>query len=160
MYVRTVDADGKQIGDGKWVDVTETDHFPSHGFDHLESYIGRLLASPASFASLQIFTADGQRGLGLHHRDKQTEISLIIDWRREPAKEAKIRDLFRALGLSPTQDYLAGNGNVRDAARVLTYPLPGGAHEISSLCQRILTEIYGVTADDGLNITYQDHQDA
>ena len=160
MYVRTVDADGKQIGDGKWVDIPESDHFPNHGFDHIESYIRRLLLSPAPFASLSMFTPDGQRGFGLHHRDKQTEISLMIDWRREPAKEAKIRDLFRELGVSPALDYLAGNGGIPDAARVLSYALAGDAHEISVLCQRIFSEIYGVTASDGLDITYEDHKNA
>ena len=160
MYVRTVDADGKQIGDGKWVDIPEPDHFPNHGFDHLQFYLSRLLASPAPFASLTIFTPDGQRGFALHHRGKQTEISLIIDWRREPAKEAKIRDLFRVLGVSATQDYVAGNGPIPDATRVLNYPLGGDAHEISTLCQRIFSEIYGVTPEDGLDITYQHHKDA
>ena len=84
----------------------------------------------------------------------------MVDWRRESTEEAKIRELFRELQVAPNHDYLAGNGGLMDATRVLSYPLAGDPRKITGLCQRILREIFGVASSDPLNITYEDHQGA
>ena len=127
-------------------------HYESNGLDHIGPYIEQLLVPSHKFKALSIFTADGQRGFGLSARDGLVQANLTVEWRDDPAKEAAIRAFFRDLGATPSQDYLAGNGGVADATRVLDYPLRGDAHEVTALTQRILSDICGVSPGESLNI--------
>jgi hypothetical protein len=45
------------------------DHYASNGFDHLEPYISRLLATTNGYRFLHIFTPDGKRGFGFSARN-------------------------------------------------------------------------------------------
>ena len=47
MWVVTVDENGKDFGDGRWVNPPEPDHFASDGFAQIESYVARLRQSCA-----------------------------------------------------------------------------------------------------------------
>ena len=58
---------------------------------------------------------------------------------------ASVMSLFVSLGISAWRDYLAGNGRVPDATRILHYRLTGDASEVTVLVKRILAELYGVS---------------
>lgn len=130
------------------------DHFATNGFDHIEPYVSRLLVPTNRFRSLHIFTPDGNRGFGLTARGALVEASLTLEWRREVQREAAIRSFFGSLGIAPSQDYLAGNGGVPDATRLLQYPVKGGAAEVTALTKRILQELCSVSPKEALNIGY------
>lgn len=80
----------------------------------------------------------------------------MVDWRKEPEREAAIRAFFDSLSVEPTEDYLAGNGLVRDASRILSYPIQGDASTITELAKRILEELCGISPEEALNIEYSD----
>ncbi len=130
------------------------DHFATNGFDHIEPYVSRLLVPTNRFRLLHIFTPDGNRGFGLTARGALVEASLTLEWRREVQREAAIRSLFGSLGIAPSQDYLAGNGGVPDATRILEYPVKGSAVEVTALTKRILQELCSVSPEEALNIGY------
>src|SRR6266700_5003296 len=93
------------------------DRYSTDGFDHIESYVSRLMAPSQKKRFVHIFTPAGDRGFGLYADDVKTEAQLNVQWRQEPQQEAAIRAFFDALGIQPTGDYLAGNGGVPDATR-------------------------------------------
>jgi hypothetical protein len=51
-------------------------------------------------------------------------------------------------------DYLAGNGGVPDATRILEYPLSGSTVEVTALTKRILQELCSVSPTEALDIKY------
>jgi hypothetical protein len=156
MVVVTVDEQGKQIGLPQFVINPKPEVVDRNGLSHLDAYVARLMASRARFTSVIVMTADGQRGLSVHFTEGRASLSLDVDWRRQPQQEQAIRRLFSGLNITPTQDYLAGNGDVPDATRVLEYPLTGGPAQVAGVCKRVLREVYGVTDRDGLDFTYQE----
>ena len=80
----------------------------------------------------------------------------VAEWRQESQREAAIRAFFSSLGIAPSQDYLAGNGGVPDATRILDYPIKGSTAEVTALTKRILQELCGVSATEALDISYGD----
>jgi hypothetical protein len=157
MMVSTVDAGGNPVGKSQWVRIPDPDVVAHDGMSRVEPYVTRLMASRARFNWLSIFTPDGQRGFGVYYEHSQASLALNVDWRSEPKKEHDIRRMFAGLGIAPTEDYLAGNGGVPDATRILTYPVPGDASKVAALCCRVLREIYGVTDTGRLDFTYTEH---
>jgi hypothetical protein len=132
------------------------DHFATNGFDHLETYIARLLVPTNRFKFLHIFTPDGNRGFGLTAKDGVVTADLTIEWRQEAAREAAVREFFKSRGTEPSTDYLAGNGGVPDATRILEYPIPGNPAEVTALTKKILEELCAVTPSEALDIKYDD----
>jgi hypothetical protein len=130
------------------------DHYASNGFDHLEPYISKLLVPTNGYKSLHIFTPDGKRGLGFAARDGFVEAFLTIEWRQETQREAAIRQFFASLGMTPLRDYLAGNGGVPDATRVLEYHISGSTTEATVLTKCILQELCGIAPTEALDIKY------
>lgn len=129
-----------------------SDRYGMNGFDHIERYVCGLLEPTKGSKSLSFFTPDGARGFGLNAEDGLVHASLTVDWRDEPQKEAAIRSFFSSLGIAPTRDYLAGNGEVSDATRVLEYPIQGSAAELALVAKRILQELCGVSPTEALDI--------
>ena len=86
------------------------------------------------------------------------EATLSCEWHQEPEREASIREFFGSLGIAPMDDYLAGNGNVPDATRLLSYPITGSSAEVAALAKRILVELCAVSASEALNIRYSEKQ--
>jgi hypothetical protein len=160
MRVVTVDENGKELGDARWVDIPEPDHFKSNGFEHIESYVARLLQSSAPFTSVIIATPDQQIAVSLWQRHGAPQFSVSVDWRSEPARERAIREFFSARGLAASQDYLGGNGGVPDAIRGLGYFLPTDIQFISILTKDVLRQIYELGEQSALDFTYQDHPNA
>ena len=130
------------------------DHFERNAFDHIEAYVSRLLVPSNRFKFLHIFTPDGNRGFGLTARGGVVGAGLNLEWRNESQREATIRSFFGSLGIAPAQDYLAGNGGVPDATRILEYPVRGSTAEVTALSKRILQELCGVSPAEALNISY------
>lgn len=129
-------------------------HYATNGFDHIEPYVSRLLVPTNHFKFLQLFTPDGSRGFGFRARDGVVEAGLTVDWRQEAKKEADIRAFFSSLGIAPSRDYLAGNGGVPDATRILDYRITGSTREVVALTKRILHELCGVSPTEALDISY------
>lgn len=132
------------------------DRYTANGFDQIGPYVSRLLVATSQFKSVLLFTPDGRRGFALSAKDGTVQAALTIDWRQEAQREADTRALFSSLGIAPSQDYLAGNGGVSDATRILEYPLSGSAGEVTTLTKRILQELCGVSPTEALDIAYLD----
>jgi len=132
------------------------DHYATDGFSHVDPYISHLLVPTSRFKFLHIFTSDGNRGFGLHARDGVVEASLTVEWQQDPQREATIRSFFSSLGIVPSRDYLASNGGVPDATRILDYPLSGSAVEVTALTKRILQELCSVSPTEALDMKYTD----
>jgi hypothetical protein len=103
-----------------------------------------------------MFTADGARGFGFNAKDGAVYANLIVKWRQESQREAAIRAFFNSLGIAPSRDYLAGNGRVPDATRMLVYPVTGSTAEVTALTKRILHELCSVSPTEALNISYRE----
>jgi hypothetical protein len=132
------------------------DQYATNGFDHIEPYISRLLVPTNHFKFLQMFTPDGTRGFGLDAKDGVVNAGLTVEWRQELQKEAAVRSFFSSLGVAPSRDYLAGNGGVPDATRILDYHVKGNTAEVTELTKRILKELCGVSPTEALDIRYSD----
>lgn len=156
MVVTSVDAQGRLVSAPRVEIIPRPEVVPQNGMDQLEPQVARVMASNARFSSLLAFTPDGRRGFGLHRTNGQATLALNVEWRQEPQRERAIRSLFAKLKIAPTQDYLAGNGWVPDATRILDYPLSGDSREVAAVCKRVLREIYAVTDEEGLNFTFQE----
>ena len=135
---------------------TAPDHYATNGFDHIEPYVSRLLVPTNRFKFLHMFTPDGNRGFGFSARDGVVQAGLTVEWRQETQREAAIRAFFSSLGIPPSRDYLAGNGGVPDATRILDYSISGSTAEVTALTKRILQELCGVSATEALDISYGD----
>lgn len=130
------------------------EHFATNGFDHIEPYVSRLLVSTNRFRFLDMFTPDGGRGLGLSAVDGVVGAGLTAQLPQEAKKEAAIRAFFDSLGITPSRDYLAGNGRLPGATRILEYPITGSSAEVTALAKRILQEVCGVSPTEALDIGY------
>ena len=160
MRVVTVDENGKELGDAKWVDIPEPDHFASDGFAQIEGYVSRLLGSSALFTSIIIATPDQQMAVSLWQRAGVPEFTLSVEWRSEAGRERAVRQFFSARGLSASHDYLAGNGGVPDASRCLGYFLPPDVQFVTALTKDVLGQIYQLRDQDALDFTFREHHDA
>jgi hypothetical protein len=160
MRVVTVDENGKELGDAKWVDISEPDHFALDGFAQIESYVTRLLRSSARFTSVIIATPDRQMAVSLWQRGGVPEFTLSVEWRSEPERERVVRQFFSERGLSASHDYLAGNGGVPDATRCLGYFLPPDAQFITTLTKDVLRQIYQLREQDALDFSFEEYHDA
>ena len=132
------------------------DHYAANGFDHIEPYVSHLLVPTNRFKFLRIFTPDGKRGFGFSARNGVVEAGLTVELRQEAKREPEIRAFFGSLRITPSRDYLAGNGGVPDATRIFEYPISGSTADITALTKRILQELYGVSPTDALDISYGD----
>ena len=130
------------------------DHYATNGFAHIGPYVPRLLVPTNHFKFLRIFTPDGNRGFGLNAKDGVVQAGLTVEWRQAAQREAAIRAFFSSLGITPSQDRLAGNGGVADATRILEYPIKGSTAEVTALTKCILQNLCSVSATEALDITY------
>jgi hypothetical protein len=130
------------------------DIYESNGFSQIESYMSKLLVESESFKSLMIHSPDGNRGLSFSMQSGVTHVNFVVHVLEEPAKEDLIREYFASLGIEPTEDYLAGNGLVRDASLILSYPVNGNAEELTAMAQELLQNICNIAANEALQINY------
>lgn len=156
MWVTTVDENGKDLGDGHWVDIPKPKRFSANGFAHIESFVSRLLQSSASYTSLIITAPDQNIGGLLWRRGSVPVFGLMFRGRSEAEREQAARQFFGERKLSTEHDYLAGDGTTR----CLGYYLPPDVQFISRLTKDMLQQIYQVHEQDALDITYQEHDKA
>ena len=132
------------------------DRYPVNGFDHIESYVSRLLAPSGGFKSVDIFTAAGDRGFELQGRNGHIDAVLTVEWRQEHEREVKVRSFFASLGVAASEDYVAGNGDIPDATRILAYPVSGSAAQLAELTKRVLQELCGISPSEPISIRYKE----
>jgi hypothetical protein len=101
-----------------------------------------------------MFTPAGDRGFALGVSQHAVEAHLTVEWRQQPEREKAIRAFFESRDIPATEDYLAGNGGVPDATRLLAYPLTGSPSDVAAMTKQILTELCGVSSTEPLNIRY------
>jgi hypothetical protein len=156
MRVVMLDANGKKVSE-EWADIPNPEIVNANSLSYMQPYVARMLASSAQFISLIVFSGDGQRGILLMRKDNQVNLGITVEWRRQQDKEETVRRFFSERGITPNRDYLAGNGNVPDATRVLHYPLEGDEERVTEICVQALREVCGIGDQDRLDFTYQEH---
>jgi hypothetical protein len=158
MVVESVDSQGRLTRLPQVVRIPAPHRVQDAGLSQLQPQVTRLMASKARFTSLLVFTPDHLRGLGLHFTGGQASVSLTAEWQRHPEQEQAIRALFSGIQIQASKDYLAQNGSVANATRILEYPLPADADTATTICKRVLREIYAVRDEEALDYTYQEHK--
>lgn len=129
------------------------DYFPENGFDHIESYVSRLLTSTTRLKSILIHTLDGKRGCSLFADGPVVQVSFVImDAQQNNRTEKKIRKFFSSRNKTASHDYLAQENRVR----ILQYPLSGTPDELTSTTKRILQELCGIKQQEALTIKYRE----
>lgn len=132
------------------------DYYPNNGFEHLNSYISKLLRYSDDFKSLIISTPKDDKALGLDTRAGVLNIGFTVEWKQEPEKEKSIRDYFKRLNISPHRDYLAANGGIPDSTRVLDFNIEGNEKEVTELVKDILKKLCDMSEVEALNIYYEE----
>ena len=131
----------------------EENYFPVRvpgGLSVLPVYIERLFDAAKSPRPLVILLNEHNRGFGLAREAGQTRISFAFDRSRSAELEQALRLFFTRWNLAPCCDRLARNGGIPFATRLLLYHLPGSVETVTTFCQQLLQECFGVEADDSL----------
>lgn len=128
------------------------DYYPENGFDHIESYISRLIASGKERRYVVIFALDGMRGCSLFVDGPTLQVSFIIHSQQNTTREKKIRKFFSSRGATPSKDYLSQDGR----ARILQYPFNGNAKKLTAITKTILQELCAVRPTEALSINYRE----
>lgn len=131
----------------------QPDRFRSDGFLKMESYMERLLRSRKEYASVIAATLDGQHAILVMRQSGRMTISVSADRTRNDGEEAKMRDFFRKLGMTPTRDYRSANGGVEDATCNFEFVLTDDPKSIARSCVAVFTDLFGVTDQQGLEFT-------
>ena len=132
------------------------DIYPTNGFDHLSSYIKKLMVFSKEMKSIIISTKDGEKALGLDSREERISVGFTTEWKKNPQEEQRIRAYFDKLNITPHEDYLAGNGGVVDSTRILQYYIDGSEKEITELTKDILVKLSAITENEELHIHYHE----
>jgi hypothetical protein len=82
--------------------------------------------------------------------DELFEWSLFLKAKVETDRERTIRGMFNELGAVPRQDYLADYGRTR----IVTYSFPRDLSMATSLCERLLRDVYEMHANDELFLDF------
>jgi len=158
MRVTTVDRSGKRKSPSQWVDVPAAIRYESSGFANIQAYVARVFSSTAASSWVTISTRSGRSSLSVAKHSGVRRIGLSVDVLRSKAKEARVRAFFEKQALSPASDYLAKNGGVANATRVLDYPLPDDPKAATALTIAALREIHRLNAKSTLDMRYSEHE--
>jgi len=132
------------------------DYYPENGFEHLDSYISKLLVYSGEFKSSIISTPSGDKALGLDTRAGVLNIVFTVEWKQEPEKERAIRDYFHRLNILPHRDYLAANGGIPDSTRVLDFIIEGNEKEVTELVKDVLKKLCDISEAEAINIYFEE----
>lgn len=103
---------------------------------------------PSTATGLTICALDRNRCCCLLRFGKQMQMVLVlIDWRQDPEREQRVRDLFAREGIVPVHDARA------EREAILHYPLPESEQRIAWLCSQVLASGYGISDDEPLQFT-------
>jgi hypothetical protein len=131
------------------------DFYPENGFEHLGSYISKLLKYSDEFKLLIISTPEGDKALGLNSKAGIVGVGFTVEWKQDPEEERMIRDYFKRMNIAPHRDYLADNGGIKDSTRVLDYNIQGNEKEITMLVKDVLKKLCDISETEALNIYYE-----
>lgn len=133
------------------------DSYPSNGFEHIEEYIERLLASDSEHASIVFSEPSGEKGFLICKRGDIVEVAMHAERFDDPGKEELIRNYFEALGVDAPQDYLSQNGLVKDSTRNLTYPLPEQTTAtITERVKNIMVTLSGMSPEAAMTVRFDE----
>ncbi len=136
--------------------IPEPDHYASNGSSQIEAYVTKVVHSTESFSSLIVSTPDGEVALLLLKQDSNLQITLSIDVTSKPDEEQALRRFFACRGIGPIDDYLAQNGDVPDATRMLSFPLPSDIEFVTVLSKELLVQVYGVNERAALDFSFEE----
>jgi hypothetical protein len=161
MHVVSVDNTGKQVGKEEIVRIPDPDSTPRYGLSHVGEQVERLFKAAGKRPTLSMFTTDGMRGFGLTRANGQTSVDITVEVApaaaAEPQKEAAIRAYFKSRNLYPTEDYMAANGGIPNATRVLSFPLPGTSEQVTAAATKLLKDIFQIREDEAISFTLETH---
>ncbi len=153
VRVTNVDRSGKRKGPVEWVDVPKAQRV-APGFPGIEPFVSRVVASRASSSWVTISTMSGRTSLSIAKQGDTLLLGLSADVRRSLSEERRIRAFFDARGLAPSSDYLAKNGGVANATRVLDFPVKGAPPQVARIAMDLLREVYRLTERTTLDIRF------
>ena len=156
MKVSTVDRQGKRKGPVEWVDVPPATRH-ANGFANIEPFVCRVLSSKAVSSWVTIATVSGRSALSVSKHNGECRLGLTVEVKQR-AKEAKVRAFFSKRGIAPARDYLARNGGVPNATRVLDYPMSGDAKAISMLVVAALRDLYRLSERSALDMRITEYE--
>ena len=113
------------------------------------------MTSESSSASLIVVLRDQRGAIGLSRKEAKIELFLPLRDAGE-AQEAHIRGFFAVRDLTPSGDYLTAKGRPPNSSRFLHYLLPIEAGAIAHIATEYFKEIHHASADEGLDITFQE----
>lgn len=129
---------------------TKGNYYPKDGFQHIHSYMERLLSSKRRHAFLMISALDATRGFAFF-LNRPVIQACFVSKASQKGSEEKIRDFFTSRGIRPSRDYVAGGGTTR----IIDYPVHGSAEELTSLAKSILREVCDISTAEPLSIRYK-----
>ena len=129
----------------------------SSGIGALKGYLEKLLHSEASFTTLGIFTLDDKKGFSVWKEYDFVTVNLSAQIIPDDGTEEKIVSFFDGLGIKPVRDYKFKNGEIKDSARSLTYPVNADLAGLTDICKRIMKEIYNIDEREGLRYKIKTH---
>jgi len=156
MKVTNVDRLGKKKGPVQWVDVPAATRCP-RGFAHIETFVARVLLSNARSTWAIVSTKSGNTSISIGKYKGVVSLGMTVEVRSR-ARESALRAFFEERGIVPTRDYLAKNGGVPDARRVLDYPMPNDAVAIAELAVDLLGSVYRLKETTTLDIRFEEHE--
>ncbi len=137
------------------VTLPRGDYYPQNGFDHIATYVSRLLVPTKESKFMHIFALDGMRGFGMIAIGPVIEVSFVVEPHHPlSSRENKIRAFFASQGRPPARDYLANNGRTR----ILQFPVNGNSVELTETTRTILTELCDVLETEPLIIRYGERE--
>lgn len=153
MKMNYVDRHGRRTRPSSWIDVpAATRHV--NGIGHIERYVARVLDSKTSSSWVHFSTKSGHTSISVTKRDGRLSLGLTVDVKRLRSREAAIREFFARRRIVPSIDYLAGNGGVSEATRVLGFPMPHDAVGVAEIASDLLRGIYRLNETTTLDIRF------
>jgi hypothetical protein len=131
----------------------QPDRVRNDGFLKMESYMDRLVRSRKEHASVIAATMDGQHAILVMRQSNRTMLHISTDRTKNDGQEAKMRDFFTKLGMTPNRDYRSANRGVEDATCNLEFILTDDPKSIAGSCVAVFTDLFGVTDQNGLEFT-------
>ena len=124
------------------------DRVPAEGLKHIAAYVDRLFASSKT-AVLMLSTRDGISALTVLRMRGMTLFNLIASWEAASPQETAARHYFARLQLAVTEKEQNGQ-------RILGFPVAGDASAVAEAAASVMTVLYGVQPEDGLNFRFDE----
>ena len=128
------------------------------GMGVLKSYLEELLQSEKPFTTLGIFSLDDKKGFSVWKKNGFVTVNLSAQIIPEDGTEEKIVTFFEGLGIKPVRDYKFQNGEIKDSARSLSYPVSPDLAGLTNVCKGIMKQIYNINEQEGLRYKIEKHK--